>query len=698
MSNIFRRMKNFASLIILFAFSVTYFYGQSRTSDEESAPESLERFNDLRDYENGANFAAEILRKFPENNKIQAWKIILSARFEQSKETLENAEKLFSANPNDEFVLYALGNADLRDLKIDKALQIGEKLLQKSPDNQKFILFYGYVLMSKKRFDEALKFLDSKANLFADKSNLLTTKAEIFYRQKEKDKSFAAFDQAVSANPNNVNALYVAGFYYNIEKKFDKSFPILKRAVELSPKVFHIRQAFWDALLQTQPQDTSEKREALINREIENYLKEVSETSKSLFNVITQYQKFEMPEKQKEFTNKLSEKFPQTVESERVLISQLRRIDANNELKRAEYIKKLFEYIARPQHFEKKNLGEVYTKLLRNLELDNKFSDAEYLKLAEKSIAVENRDLNEPFLTIIESLANRGLFAEAEKFVELGNREFEKRVVQEKKNGADLWQTENSERAQLLNSSGAVFLRQEKYAEAEKFFLKSIETSKKYNFAYKLLGEIYEETEKFDRAEDAYISQIASVPIDKANFDLLKNLYQKRNGDFENFESYLENVKKIAKTKRREIIVSEKIREPKNLIEFSLPLYTGKLFNSNSLKGKVAIINIWAAWCAPCVREMPELQKLYDKYRKTSDVSVITINADEDLETIKNFMIAGKYNFPVLLSDDYFSEISSDSLPTTFFIDKQGRIVYKQVGYTKFLLEEFDWRIEELRK
>lgn len=687
---------------------LAFFAANAQTlKSEQIALKKIQALYFARDFESGTEIGEQFAKKFPDNTEIKAWFILNMARAGNAKEAVKLAEKFSEKNKEDVWILFALANAYIRNAQPDKAFPISEKLIALTPENEEFILLYANALLTKKEYTRALEFLDKNASKMFDQARLMTLRAELFYRQNEKEKSFSIYAQAQKINPKDVNALYSAGLFLNREKRFTEALPLLKCAVELSPKVFQVREQYWDALFQGQPKKSEQQRKAEVITDINAFLK-IRLTSKNLENVVYYFQKIEPADRQKSVVEDiLLVKFPQTAEAERISINRLRRFDYHtkdrkiDELKKVEYVKTLWTFINRPQYFNQKNVGEVYTNLLYILQDDKKVSDTEYLKIAERAINYDGLNFTDPYSTISSALIKRGLFAEAEKFAEAGLKKFDVKLSEAKKdeqNKTYLDFSEKTDRAKILNILGETLLKQKKYEKAEKVLLESAETSKEYNYVFKLLGELYETTNELEKAEDSYISYFAIMNLEKPNYDNLKNIYQKRKGSTDGFENYLLNVKKIEKTKRREIVVSGRNKEAKDLVAFNLKTLDGKSFSSNDLKGKVVVINIWATWCSPCVKEMPELQQLYKKYSGAKDVAVITIDSLEELETIKKFMTGKKYDFPVLLSGDYFSAVPVNIFPTTWFVDKQGKIAYTKTGYSKNLLEEFDWRIEELKK
>jgi len=122
----------------------------------------------------------------------------------------------------------------------------------------------------------------------------------------------------------------------------------------------------------------------------------------------------------------------------------------------------------------------------------------------------------------------------------------------------------------------------------------------------------------------------------------------------------------------------------------------GKTVKSSDFKGKVVILDFWATWCPPCRAEIPhfvDLQKTYgDK-----GLTVIGVSLDEGgPKVVKEFSQKFKVNYPMVMGND---KIVSDyggveGIPTTFVIDRQGRIVNKHVGYAD--KETFEKEIKPL--
>ena len=100
------------------------------------------------------------------------------------------------------------------------------------------------------------------------------------------------------------------------------------------------------------------------------------------------------------------------------------------------------------------------------------------------------------------------------------------------------------------------------------------------------------------------------------------------------------------------------------------------------LKGKVVIVDFWATWCPPCVKGIPEFIELYEKYNYQG-LEVVGISVDRGPAVVQKFMQKNKVPYPVAMAamdvlDAY--EVYS-GIPTTFMIDREGRVVEKVLGY-----------------
>lgn len=102
--------------------------------------------------------------------------------------------------------------------------------------------------------------------------------------------------------------------------------------------------------------------------------------------------------------------------------------------------------------------------------------------------------------------------------------------------------------------------------------------------------------------------------------------------------------------------------------------------NLKNFKGKnVVFLNFWGTWCAPCREEWPTIQKLYDSKKGKVDFVLIAMMDKE--EDVKKFMKENNYTVPVYIAESPINgKILPKVFPTTFLLDKNGRILIKEDG------------------
>jgi len=125
---------------------------------------------------------------------------------------------------------------------------------------------------------------------------------------------------------------------------------------------------------------------------------------------------------------------------------------------------------------------------------------------------------------------------------------------------------------------------------------------------------------------------------------------------------------------------------------------TGRKVTSDSLRGRVTLIDFWATWCAPCVKTMPELQALHTQYASRG-FGVLGVSIDEGGPSkVKKFVGSKKITYPIAIDDGpkpAWEAYHVKAVPAAFLVDREGRVVAQWTGASQGRAE-LEKMIEEL--
>ncbi|MBS1557111.1 MAG: TlpA family protein disulfide reductase [Bacteroidetes bacterium] len=125
--------------------------------------------------------------------------------------------------------------------------------------------------------------------------------------------------------------------------------------------------------------------------------------------------------------------------------------------------------------------------------------------------------------------------------------------------------------------------------------------------------------------------------------------------------------------------------------DFTIKDLAGNKIDFSIYKGKTVFLNMWATWCPPCRSEMPSIQKVYDEVDKSKiEFVMLSLDKDGQQEKVKKYVQQHHFTFPIFMPSGYLSEqLNVPSIPTTFVLSPEGKILYKEVGMRNYNTDKF---------
>lgn len=136
--------------------------------------------------------------------------------------------------------------------------------------------------------------------------------------------------------------------------------------------------------------------------------------------------------------------------------------------------------------------------------------------------------------------------------------------------------------------------------------------------------------------------------------------------------------------------------------EFEIQDINGKTYTLSAYKGKVVLLEFFATWCEPCRSAVPDLDRLYDRF-KSRDFVFLAVAVDEGsdiTEVLRKFGREKKIHYPLAPDMKKISDLYNvNGIPSSFIIDKEGSISFYHVGFTpdtyEILVKEIEGLLEK---
>jgi thiol-disulfide isomerase/thioredoxin len=103
--------------------------------------------------------------------------------------------------------------------------------------------------------------------------------------------------------------------------------------------------------------------------------------------------------------------------------------------------------------------------------------------------------------------------------------------------------------------------------------------------------------------------------------------------------------------------------------------------------GKITVVSFWATWCGPCIKELDNINELYEDWVEEYGIEMVAVTVDDarNIPKVKPLVNGKGWPYKILLDEnkDLSRALNVQNPPMTFLINKEGKIVYKHVGYTE---------------
>jgi thiol-disulfide isomerase/thioredoxin len=233
---------------------------------------------------------------------------------------------------------------------------------------------------------------------------------------------------------------------------------------------------------------------------------------------------------------------------------------------------------------------------------------------------------------------------------------------------------------QKMNDSALTYI-QKAYTEGK-------DGSVNYTYA-EILQAAGRDKEAFEKADEF----VQTGEADKEFKELHKALYEKLNAGGKPYAEYMKEMEAAITKKVIENLKNTIISKPSPT--WVLKDVNGNTVSSESLKGKVVVLDFWATWCGPCKRSFPAMQLAVNKFKDNPNVQFLFIHTWEKGEgdataAAKNYIEDNKYPFQVLMdlkdaetgSNQVVESFGVSGIPTKFILDKNGIIRFQVTGFT----------------
>lgn len=251
-------------------------------------------------------------------------------------------------------------------------------------------------------------------------------------------------------------------------------------------------------------------------------------------------------------------------------------------------------------------------------------------------------------------------------------------------------QTTEKAKGNLLSLIGLIKMKQRQPAEATALVKKALSTSRDGETLANA-GDFYQQKGSYETAFNLFREIVMKNPEDTIAFKKMKKNYLSANKLGNGLTDVIHKIEAHWKKEMKSELLKEMINVASPDFISSVVDLKGNPVSSDLIKNKIVVVDYWATWCVPCMKEMPYLEKAYEKYKNNPDVVFMVINSGSknELSDAQDWWGNRRFSFPVYYNKDreIGEKLGFTVIPATFIVDTKNSIRFKTVGFEGPVIE-----------
>jgi tetratricopeptide (TPR) repeat protein/thiol-disulfide isomerase/thioredoxin len=661
------------------------------------------------EFNTGLSKAIECRDRFGNAPAIVSWIALNQARAELPFAAKLTAAELRRDYPNEPLTSFAIAGAHIFD-ESNRVLSIRsiDSALKSEPMNSDFIWMKAELLRLHHRFEDALTAID-KSPVALTEYLLLTQRGTILadmakakgYYSDDLKPALQLFLLASRQAPDAPKPLYLAGFFLLDAGEPTKARGFLERAALLSPSP-SIHSRYWTSLQQSTDLPLHQKIKRInddVARSTQRFGLTPSMISASA-DALADFGELAAAEKKRALLQKLFPKSPEAAQISYIELSRSiekqRSLGLLSDQRRREAALAYIDLARNPDLVERllpEQAAISAIKIIREQQRPDKI----LLSTAGQRLGSITIDPGAKVIAanavtdadgppeLARGYARSGLSDISQYLNRLGISSQQERDTLTRRLSA-----------QLHHSVGYSFMKSARFEEAINEFGQASQLDRMAPEPYENLGDVLALRLELASAEQEYL-KCASLggPVSERCRIRLVSMTGARGPNRFSTSADDKTLGERLSSMRKSLMIAD---TPSNRTrpDFLLFNRSGGALKADDLRGKVTVLTFWGAWCSICKVELPVLFK-YAQLPRNNEISFILVNDERGKEANEAWLASQRGALPNYNGASVFKSLGVQTVPTTIFLDKKGRVAFRMQGFVPTLDEEFTIRLSQLK-